>query len=81
MSNPDDAVKVFEKKFMQVLNYPEYQASCTSPEPVDDTSLRFNFSYNYVDVVVQNLKDGHGWDGFYTNHLKYFGPVLLNFFQ
>ena len=80
MNNPDDAVKVFETKFMQVLNDTECQTSCASPEPVSDTSLRFNFSNNGVDVALHNLKDSHGWDEFYTNPLNYFGLVLLNFF-
>ena len=30
MSVPDAAVKVFERNFMQVLNDPECQTSCTS---------------------------------------------------
>ena len=79
MSNLD-TVKAYERKFMQVLNDPECETSCTSPEPVSDTALRFNFSYNDVDGALKNFKDSHGWDGLYTNHLKYLGLVLLNFF-
>ena len=79
MSNPDAAVKVFERKFMQVLNDPECQMSYTSAVPVLDRALKFNFCCNDVDAALQNLKDGLGWDGIYTNHLKYSGPVFLNF--
>ena len=64
MSNTDDAVKFFERKFIQVLNDPECQTSCTSLESVNDVSLRFHFS---VDVPLQNFKDSHGWDEIYTN--------------
>ena len=60
MSNTDDAVKFFERKFIQVLNDPECQTSCTSPESVNDRYLPIHFSYNDVDVALQKLKDSHG---------------------
>ena len=56
MRNPYDAVR----KFIQVLNDPECQTSCTSPESVNDRYLPINFSYNDVDVALQKLKDSHG---------------------
>ena len=66
MSSPGAAVKVFGRKFMQVLNDPECQTSSTNAEPALDRALTFNFCCNDVDVALQDFKDGHGWDGFYT---------------
>ena len=60
MSNLDAVLKVFEGKFMQVLNDPECQTSCTIEEPVLDRALHFNFCCNDVDVALQNLKHGLG---------------------
>ena len=44
-----------------------------------DRALKFNFSWKDLDAALQNLKDGLGWDGIYTNLLKYSGPVFLSF--
>ena len=78
-SNPEAAVKFFEKKITHVLNNPECQTSCTSAEPVIDRSLRIKFSLSEVDVNLQSLKDSPGWDGIHTNHLKYSEQVFLSF--
>ena len=79
MTNFDAVVKIFERKCIQVLNYPECQTSCTSAESVIDISLRFNFSYSDADAALQNLKEGLCWDGIHTNHLNYFRHMNLNF--